>query len=74
MHITFGIFPIGDRQPDPLHACLFGQIAIELCVFTLFKQGDDMSASQFAQHLKIYFPWTVKQSQPPIAHVDKVND
>ncbi len=73
MHIAFGIFPIGDGQPDPLHARFFCQIAIKLCVFTLFKQGDDMSASQFAEYCKINFPWTVKQSQPPIAHFDKVN-
>ena len=73
MHIAFGIFPIGDGQPDPLHACFFCQIAIEFRVLALFKQRDDMSASQFAEHCKISFTWTVKQSQPSIAHFDKVD-
>ena len=73
MHIAFGIFPVGDGQPDPLHACFFCQIAINLCVFTIFKQRDDVSTTQFAQHLKINFTWTVKQSKPPIAHFDKVD-
>lgn len=73
MYIAFGIFPIGHGQPDPLQARFFCQIAIELCVFALFQQGDHMSASRVAQHLKINFTWTVKQSEPSIAHFDKVN-
>lgn len=73
MYITFRVFPIWYGQPDPLHASLFGQIAILLRVFAILEQCDDVSTFQLMHLREIIFARTMKQGQAAVAHFDEVD-
>ena len=66
MHIAFGIFSIGDGQPDPLHACISGQIAVALGSFALFEQSDNVCTSHLVNGWEIFISWTMEKSHPSI--------
>ena len=59
MYVTFRVFAIRDRDPDPFHASVPGHVAVTFCTFALFKQCDDMRAADLTQGWEVFISWAV---------------
>ncbi len=60
MHLALRIFSIWDRNPDPFHACISGQVPVALGTFTLFEQSDNVCTSHLMHGWDVFIPRTME--------------
>ena len=60
VYVALGIFSIRHRKPDPLHACISGQVPVAFGPFAFFEQRDNVCTSQLIYGWEIFVPRTME--------------
>lgn len=71
VRFAFGIISIGDRHPNPFHACRVSHVAVLLCALTFFEQRDQMRAAHLTQDWKVDAARTMIHGKSSFADRDK---